>query len=29
MGLLYEAALEQPTDSAAQVGAVWLSETAA
>jgi hypothetical protein len=29
MGLLYEAALEQPTDSAAQVGTVRLSETAA
>jgi len=29
MELLYEAALEQPTDSAAQVGAIWLSETTA
>jgi hypothetical protein len=29
MGLLYEAALEQPTDSAAQVRTVWLSETTA
>jgi hypothetical protein len=29
MGLLYEAALEEPTDSAAQVRTVWLSETTA